>query len=172
MKKLFFVIVALLGLSTVQAQHQIKSFFDDMGLVRIETQELAESADTLVTVFHRADDIVWSRVVYRIVDMRFKQNYQLYTPQSNDPVYNSLLKVMLMAVADSMPVYAKDDNGDLRPFFNADTKRVGAEVFSLLDVYNLMLMKRLEHMSVSCDWIQHRMWNFMLVHSHDLQRIN
>jgi gliding motility associated protien GldN len=137
MKKLFFVVVALLGLSTVQAQHQIKSFFDDMGLVRIETQELAESADTLVTVFHRADDIVWSRVVYRVIDMRFKQNYQLYTPLSNDPVYNSLIKVMLMAVADSMPVSAKDDNGDLRPFFNADTKRVGADVFSLLDVYNL-----------------------------------
>ena len=138
MKKLFFVIVVLFGFSAVQAQHQINSFFDEMGLVRIETQELAESADSIVTVFHRSDDIVWSRVVYRIIDLRFKQNYQLYTPLSPfDPAYSSLLKVMLMAVADGMPVYAKDDNGDLRPSFKADAKREGADVFSLLDVYNL-----------------------------------
>lgn len=137
MKKLVFIIVALLGVSTAQAQHQINSFFDEMGLMRLETQELSESADTLVSVFHRSDDIVWSRVVYRIIDMRFKQNYQLYTPQTNDPNYNSLLKVMLLAIADSLPVYAKDENGDLRPFYNEDTKRVGAEVFSLLDVLNL-----------------------------------
>ena len=137
MKKLVFVIIALLGLSTVQAQHHINSFFDEMGLMRIETQELAESSDSIVTIFHRSDDIVWSRVVYRVIDMRFKQNYQLYTPQSNDPKYNSLIKVMLLAVANGMPVYAKDDNGDLRPFFNEDTRREGADVFSLLDVYNL-----------------------------------
>ena len=137
MKKLVLVFVVLCGLSTVRAQHHINSFFDEMGLMRIETQELAESADSLVTIFHRSDDIVWSRVVYRVIDMRFKQNYQLYTPQTNDPKYNSLIKVMLLAVADGMPVYAKDDNGDLRPYFNYDTRREGAEVFSLLDVYNL-----------------------------------
>jgi gliding motility associated protien GldN len=136
MKKLVFVIVALLGLSTVHAQHQIKSFFDETGLVRIETQELSESADTL-TLFHRADDIVWSRVVYRIVDMRFKQNYQLYTPTTDNPVYNSLLKTMLLAIADGMPVFAKTENGDLRPFISDETKKTGTDVFSLLDVNNL-----------------------------------
>ena len=138
MKKLFFVMVALLGLMSIaQAQHKINSFFDELGLPKTETMELSHDSIKLETVFHRADDIVWSRVVYRIVDMRFKQNYQLYTPLSNDPVYNSLLKVMLLAVADGMPVYAKTENGDLRPFFNEETKKVGAEVFSLLDVHNL-----------------------------------
>jgi gliding motility associated protien GldN len=120
MKKLFFVVVALLGLSTVQAQHQIKSFFDDMGLVRIETQELAESADTLVTVFHRADDIVWSRVVYRVIDMRFKQNYQLYTPvSSDDPVYSSLFRTILRGIENGLPIYRKSPmTGDIKPYFN------------------------------------------------------
>ena len=136
MKKLVFVIVALVGLSTIQAQHQIKSFFDETGLVRIETQELSKSADTL-TLVHRADDIVWSRMVYRIVDMRFKQNYQLYTPTTDNPVYNSLLKTMLLAIADGMPVFAKTENGDLRPFISDETKMVGTDVFSLLDVNNL-----------------------------------
>ena len=76
MKKIFILIFAFIGLSTIQAQHQINSFFDEMGIVRLETQELSETSDTLMKVYHRSDDIVWSRVVYRIVDMRFKQNYQ------------------------------------------------------------------------------------------------
>lgn len=134
MKKLVFIIVALLGVSTAQAQHQINSFFDEKGLMRLETQELAkDTTNKLITVFHRSDDIVWSRVVYRIIDMRYKQNYQLYTPQTNDPNYNSLLKVMLLAIADSLPVYMKDDNGDIKPIFTKERKKVGAEMLDLLD---------------------------------------
>ncbi|MBP3575094.1 MAG: hypothetical protein J6J55_01225, partial [Paludibacteraceae bacterium] len=74
MKKVCLIIFALVGFATTQAQYQVNSFFDNMGIVRLETQELSETADTLVSKFHRADDIVWSRVVYRIIDMRFKQN--------------------------------------------------------------------------------------------------
>lgn len=135
MKKLFFILIALVSVHTIHAQHRVNSFFDDMGIVSLETQELKESSDTLVTVFHRTDDVVWSRVVYRIIDMRFKQNYQLYTPLSaSDPVYSSLLKVMLQAIADGMDVYAKMENGDFRPVFNEDRKRSGEQVFPLLDL--------------------------------------
>ena len=96
MKKLGFVIIALFGVVSVFGQHQVNSFFDDMGIVRLETQELSEAADTIISVFHRADDVVWSRTVYRIIDMRFRQNYQLYNPvSSEDPQYSSLFKVML-----------------------------------------------------------------------------
>lgn len=120
MKKFVFVIIALLGVTGVFAQHQVNSFFDDMGIVRLETQELSEAADTIITVFHRADDIVWSRTVYRIIDMRFKQNYQLYNPvSSEDPQYSSLFKVMLKAIEDGMPIYEKSTNiGDIKPYFN------------------------------------------------------
>ena len=70
--------------------------------------------------FHRADDIVWSRVVYRIIDMRFKQNYQLYNPvSSEDPQYKSLFLVMLNAIKDGMDVYEKSSEvGDIKPYFN------------------------------------------------------
>lgn len=120
MKKVCLIIFALLGLTTIQAQYQVNSFFDDMGIVRLETQELSETADTLVSVFHRADDVVWSRVVYRIIDMRFKQNYQLYNPvSSEDPQYKSLFLVMLNAIKDGMNVYEKSsDVGDIKPYFN------------------------------------------------------
>jgi gliding motility associated protien GldN len=91
-----------------------------MGIVRLETQELSETADTLVSVFHRADDVVWSRVVYRIIDMRFKQNFQLYYPvSSEDPQYKSLFLVMLNAIKDGMDVYEKSTEvGDIKPYFN------------------------------------------------------
>ena len=111
MKRLVFIALALYGLVSLCAQHQVNFLFDDKGLLRLETEELAE--DKIVTVNHRSDDIVWSRVVYRIIDMRFKQNYQLYYPIVEDAEYSSLMKVMLDAVAnDKMPlaVYSKSEN--------------------------------------------------------------
>ena len=120
MKKICIIMFALLGLNTLQAQYYVNSFFDDKGIVRLETQELSDAADTLVSVFHRADDVVWSRVVYRIVDMRFKQNYQLYNPvSSEDPQYKSLFLVILNAIKNGMDVYEKSsDVGDVKPYFN------------------------------------------------------
>ena len=122
MKKISVIILALLAGVMSYAQHRINSFFDDMGVVRLETQELKESSDTLVNVFHRTDDVVWSRVVYRIIDMRFKQNYQLYTPvNAEDPVYSSLFRTMLRAIENGMPIYAKSNTvGDVRPYFNVE----------------------------------------------------
>ena len=120
MKKISIIVLALLGYTMTFAQRSVNSFFDDMGIVSLETQELKESADSLVTVFHRKDDVVWSRVVYRIIDMRFKQNYQLYTPVTpDDPMYSSLFRTMLRGIENGMPVYEKSANvGDIKPYFN------------------------------------------------------
>lgn len=121
MKKISIFLLALLGYGATYAQHSVNSFFDDMGIVRLETQELSEAADTLVSVFHRSDDVVWSRVVYRVIDMRFKQNYQLYTPVApEDPVYSSLFRTMLRAIENGMPIYEKGVVGDIRPYFNKE----------------------------------------------------
>lgn len=104
------------------AQHQIDSFFDEMGNINLNTQESSESYSGTMTITHRVDDIAWARVVYRVIDMRFKQNYQLYTPVSpDDPQYSSLFKTMLTAIQDGMPVYEKSINiGEIKPLFNAD----------------------------------------------------
>lgn len=122
MKKISVIIFALLGYVMGYAQHRVNSFFDDMGIIRLETQELEASSDTLVRVSHRTDDVVWSRVVYRIIDLRLKQNYQLYTPVSaEDPTYSSLFRTMLRAIENGMPIYAKSSNvGDVRPYFNGE----------------------------------------------------
>jgi gliding motility associated protien GldN len=120
MKKISVFILVLLASVASNAQHQVNSFFDDLGMVRLETQELKEASDSIVTVFHRADDVVWSRVVYRIIDMRFKQNYQLYTPvSSDDPVYSSLFRTILRGIENGLPIYRKSPmTGDIKPYFN------------------------------------------------------
>ncbi len=103
--------------SMLKAQNpqQPVSFFDEKGGIRPESIELKK--DSVVSIFHRADDIVWSRVVYRIVDMRYKQNYQLYFPlKVSDPEYRSLFKLLLDAIVEGLPVYRKT-NDDIKPFF-------------------------------------------------------
>ena len=101
----------------VTAQVNQVPFFDSKGAVRIQTAEMDALADTIAVVNHRADDIVWSRIVYRVIDMREKQNYQLYFPLRANDEYKSLFKLMLDAVSNGVNVYSKDPR-DLRPSFN------------------------------------------------------
>lgn len=120
MKKFSLILIFSLGtIVATQAQHVINPFFDEIGGIRPETQELNDAADTLATIPHRADDVVWSRTVYRIIDMRFKQNYQLYFPTSPDDVeYRSLLKVMIDAIIEGLPIYKKQLR-DIKPDFGS-----------------------------------------------------
>ncbi len=120
MKKFSLILILSLGtIVATQAQHVVNPFFDEVGAIRPETQELNDAADTLATIPHRADDVVWSRTVYRIIDMRFKQNYQLYFPTSPDDVeYRSLLKVMIDAIIEGLPIYKKQLR-DIKPDFGS-----------------------------------------------------
>lgn len=108
-KKLSIIACLVLGFTTVQAQHKVTSFFDEMGSARIQTEEFSEAHDTIVMVDHRIDDVIWARYVYRIIDMRYKQNYQLYFPtKSDDADYRNLFKVITDAVVDGLPIYEKN----------------------------------------------------------------
>lgn len=123
MKKISVILLLLLAVVTSQAQHVINPFFDERGGVRPETQELNDAADTLATIPHRADDVVWSRIVYRVIDMRYKQNFQLYFPtNSEDRDYRSLFKVMVDAIIDGLPVYNKQPY-DIKPDFGAPLRK-------------------------------------------------
>ena len=134
MKRLTVLVVLIIAFLPLKAQQELpNSYFDNMGVIRLETQELQATSDTLVNMYHRSDDVVWSRIVYRIIDMRYKQNYQLYTPLNPyDKHHSSLLKVILSAMADTLSVYKKDDNGGVVPYFNKDYRLKGADVLSFL----------------------------------------
>ena len=47
----------LLGIVTAQAQHNVVSFFDEVGSARIQTEEFSQAHDTIVMVDHRIDDV-------------------------------------------------------------------------------------------------------------------
>ena len=116
-KKLSIVVCLMLGVVAAQAQHQVISFFDEMGSARIQTEEFSQAHDTIVMVDHRLDDIIWSRFVYRIIDMRYKQNYQLYFPTKvDDPDYRNLFKVIVDAVVDGLVIYPKNSE-TIKPDF-------------------------------------------------------
>ena len=109
LKKISIIACLMLGVVTAQAQHNVISFFDEMGSARIQTAEFSPSHDTIVMVDHRIDDVIWSRYIYRVIDMRYKQNYQLYFPtKSDDADYRNLFKVITDAVVDGMPIYEKN----------------------------------------------------------------
>ena len=109
LKKISIIACLMLGVVTAQAQHKVISFFDEMGSARIQTAEFSPSHDTIVMVDHRIDDVIWSRYIYRVIDMRYKQNYQLYFPtKSDDADYRNLFKVITDAVVDGMPIYEKN----------------------------------------------------------------
>lgn len=120
MKRYSIFIFMVLGLafSTVKAQDQFpRAFFNDKGGVRLETQELDQLSDTIVSLFHRSDDVVWSRIVYRVIDMRYKQNFQLYFPVRPNEEYRSLFRVILDAICDGLPVYRKNAR-EIKPSFS------------------------------------------------------
>lgn len=108
-KKISIIACLLLGIISAQAQHKVVSFFDEVGSARITTEEFSQAHDTIVMLDHRIDDIIWSRYIYRIIDMRYKQNYQLYFPtRSDDADYRNLFKVITDAVVDGLPIYEKN----------------------------------------------------------------
>jgi gliding motility associated protien GldN len=120
MKKYWIItLVIFISISTfsLHAQEKQVPFFEKNGTVALETTSMNELADTIAVLRHRRDDIVWSRVVYRIIDLRDKQNYQLYFPSTPNEKYRSLFRVILDAVVnDSLQAYDKVER-DIQPLY-------------------------------------------------------
>jgi gliding motility associated protien GldN len=140
MKK-YWIISLVLFISIIPgvltAQVKQMPFFDSKGVIRIQTNELDALADTIAVVNHRADDIVWSRVVYRVLDLREKQNYQLYFPTRPNDEYRSLFRLMLEAVANGAPVYRRNPR-EIKPSFTDSVKLSGEELSKVFAYDNNM----------------------------------
>jgi len=116
MKKysILLVVISLIVISNKLNAQKTLQFFDEIGVEKLQTAEMNAMADTIAIVNHRWDDIVWSRTVYRVIDMRDKQNFQLYFPTRPNDQYRSLFRVMLDAVANGINVYKRDPR-DIKP---------------------------------------------------------
>ncbi|MBR1878984.1 MAG: gliding motility protein GldN [Paludibacteraceae bacterium] len=123
-KKLSLIVCFTLSVAVAHAQHPVIPFFDEMGSAKIKTEEFSQAHDTIVQVEHRIDDIIWSRYIYRIIDMRYKQNYQMYFPvESDDADYRNLFKVITDAVVDGMPIYERSASNIKPDFLQAPVDR-------------------------------------------------
>lgn len=126
MRKLCVILLfALLfvGGQLVNAQSKPISFLEKNGTVSLQSAVLDSLADTLAVVNHRWDDVVWSRVVYRVIDMRDKQNYQLYFPKTPNDEYKSLFRVILEATFnDTLKAYRKIER-DIIPHYTEVIKK-------------------------------------------------
>lgn len=93
-------------------------FFSPNGNVAIQTDQMNALADTIAKINHRADDIEWSRIVYRVIDMREKQNNQLYFPVTPNEKYKSLFRLILEATVNGgLKAYEKKDF-DIQPRYD------------------------------------------------------
>lgn len=124
MKKLgvLLSLVLVLCLSNLNAQDRSLSFFDKRGTVNnIQTAYIDALADTIAVINHRWDDIAWSRIVYRVIDMRDKQNNQLYFPIVPTDKYKNLLRLILDAsLSDTKPLTAYEKvEGDIKPNYDS-----------------------------------------------------
>ncbi len=112
------IFVLLITISQVAfGQNEERNFFDKMGRVRLQTHQIDEATDTITIINHRYEDIAWSRTIYRIIDMREKQNFQLYFPTRPTENYKSLFRIMLDAIADGINVYKRNPR-DIMPDFD------------------------------------------------------
>lgn len=130
----YLVIIMTIIPTLLFAQEKQVPFFDNKGNVRIQTTEMDALADTIAIVNHRADDVVWARVVYRVIDMREKQNYQLYFPMRANDEYRSLFRVMLDAICKGVPVYKRNAR-EIKPVF-ADSLRLEGDELSKAFAYD------------------------------------
>lgn len=119
----------------LNAQSQVNNIFDEMGIIQTKTTSYNPQSGIISTTEHRAEDVIWSRVVYRIIDMRYKQNYQLYFPTScEDPEFRSLFKVIVDAIVeDQMPVYGCYSSSLIKPDFR--------EPISKKSIPNILVLK-------------------------------
>ena len=104
MKSRFLIVLLLLSCFAFAAKAQDRthqSFFDERGFVSVPTVSLDVLADTIATVWHRQNDIVWQRTVFRVIDMRDRQNHRLYFPiRADHPTHRNLFNVILDAVVN------------------------------------------------------------------------
>lgn len=111
----FFLLVLIALLPSVVSAQDDNSFFSEAG--EIKSNDYYNDLNySLAFIDHRSDDVVWARIVYRMIDVRDMQNSPLYFPMRPSKDQKSLFKLMIDAVVEGIPVYRRNAR-EIRPDF-------------------------------------------------------
>lgn len=109
----FFLIMPLVA----NAQETDNSFFDETGdiaMTNLPTSIPLEERKPIEYNNPRADDIIWQRVVYRIIDLREKMNFPLYFPEEASDNRQSLFTTIFrLFEQDKIKAYNYLDNKEI-----------------------------------------------------------
>lgn len=116
MQKYRFFLWAILAIMPLAVSAQDgNSFFSEAG--EIKSNDYYNDLNySLAFIDHRSDDVVWARIVYRMIDVRDMQNSPLYFPMRPSKDQKSLFKLMIDGVVEGMPVYRRNAR-EIRPDF-------------------------------------------------------
>jgi gliding motility associated protien GldN len=131
--KCLLIAISIFAFTGVNAQDKAKPFFDSNGAIATET--IDAFGDTIASVFHRMDDIVWTKILYKVIDLRDKQNQQLFFPIRPAGSYKNFFRVMMDAMLE----------GNLRAFGHRD--------FDISPDFNYLIPKdSLSLIFMDCAW--------------------
>ncbi len=123
MKAIFRILtfgLFLIAPALVNAQETDNSFFDETGDVAISNLPTSIELEERKPIEYnnpRADDVVWQKVVYRIIDLREKMNYPLYFPEEASDNRQSLFTT----------IFRLFEQGKIRAYNYLDNKEIFTE---------------------------------------------
>lgn len=127
-RSLIFGLMSLLAVSAM-AQDEDYSFFGEDGEIAASNLPTSIPLDERKPIEYnnpRADDIIWQKVVYRVIDLREKINYPLYFPEEAGDNRQSLFttifrlfeegKIKCYNYLDNKEVFTEDNRLDFNEF--------------------------------------------------------
>ena len=103
MKKFRVILVVALALCMTEFALAQKDYFNELGEVPTNLPTSYDKNDMAPIQFlnPRADDIMWNKVVYRLIDLREKMNYPLYFPEDAGDGRQSLFTLIFNLVKEN-----------------------------------------------------------------------